>query len=47
MLVVQGKDPKKMTSKFDLLEVVKQVPRSEITYPKDTFPGNLGPYEPA
>ncbi|MFC3231449.1 substrate-binding protein [Marinibaculum pumilum] len=42
VLVVRGKE--NPTSQFDLLEVVKIVPRDKVTYPVDTFPGSLGPY---
>lgn len=47
MLVVQGKPPSERTGEYDLLKIVKQVPRKDITYPVDTFPGDLGPYVPA
>ena len=43
VLVVQGNpDP---TSQFDLLQVVQEVPREQVTYPVDFFEGELGPYE--
>jgi branched-chain amino acid transport system substrate-binding protein len=47
ILVVQGKAPSERQNEYDLLEIIKQVPREEIEYPADTFPGELGPYEPA
>ena len=43
VLVVRGKE--NPSSQFDLLEVVKQVPRSQVEYPADLFGGELGPYE--
>ncbi|MEM9221058.1 MAG: ABC transporter substrate-binding protein [Pseudomonadota bacterium] len=43
VLVVRGNE--NPTSQFDLLEVFKVVPRAEVTYPVDTFPGDLGPYD--
>jgi branched-chain amino acid transport system substrate-binding protein len=45
--VVKGKAPGARTDEHDLLEIVKKVPRAEVEYPADTFPGELGPYEPA
>ena len=43
-LVVQGKeDPK---DKFDLMQVVKVVPREETTYDAAIFGGELGPSDP-
>ena len=47
ILVVKGKAVSQRTSEYDLLEIVQQVKREVITYPPDTFPGELGPYEPA
>ena len=43
MLVVRGKEKPK--SQFDLLEIVKQVPRADVEYKADIFKGDLGPYE--
>jgi len=43
VLVVRGNDDP--TSQFDLLEVVQEVPRDQVTYPVDFFEGELGPYE--
>ena len=42
VLVVRGKE--KPTNKFDLLEVVKVVPRKEVEYDPKIFGGELGPY---
>jgi branched-chain amino acid transport system substrate-binding protein len=47
IVVVQGKGPAVRTGDYDFLKVVKQVKREDVTYPADTFPGELGPYEPA
>jgi branched-chain amino acid transport system substrate-binding protein len=47
ILVVQGKGPKEMKGEYDLLKIVERVPRDEVIYPVDTFPGELGPYKPA
>jgi len=47
ILVVQGKGPGERTGEYDLLKIVQQVRRDDVTYPVDTFPGDLGPYEPA
>ncbi len=33
------------SSQFDLLEIVQQVPRSQVEYPASIFGGELGPYE--
>jgi branched-chain amino acid transport system substrate-binding protein len=41
VLVVQGKEKPK--DKFDLLQVVKEVPASEVTYDPKIFGGELGP----
>ena len=43
VLVVKGKD--EPTSQFDLLEIVKVVPRADVTYDASIFGGELGPYE--
>ncbi|WP_022728832.1 substrate-binding protein [Fodinicurvata sediminis] len=44
VLVVRGKaNPE---SEFDILEVVQQVPRSQVEYPADKWGGELGPYKP-
>jgi len=43
VLVVRGKE--KPNSQFDLLEIVKQVPRKEVEYDPKIFGGDLGPYE--
>jgi len=43
VLVMRGND--NPTSQFDLLKIVKEVPRADVEYPVDTFPGELGPYE--
>ena len=42
VLVVRGKE--KPTNKFDLLEVVKVVPRADVDYDPAIFGGSLGPY---
>lgn len=47
ILVVKGKPPSARENEYDLLEIIQHVPRAEIEYPVDTFPGELGPYEPA
>jgi branched-chain amino acid transport system substrate-binding protein len=47
MLVVQGKGPDAKQGEFDLLDIFQQVPREDVTYPVDQFPGKLGPYRPA
>jgi branched-chain amino acid transport system substrate-binding protein len=41
VLVVQGKEKPK--DKFDLLEVVREVPAKEVTYDASIFGGELGP----
>ena len=41
VLVVQGKEEPK--DKFDLLQVVKEVPAEEVTYDPSIFGGELGP----
>jgi ABC-type branched-subunit amino acid transport system substrate-binding protein len=43
VLVVKGNE--NPTSQFDLLQVVKEVPAENVTYPPDLYPGDLGPYE--
>jgi branched-chain amino acid transport system substrate-binding protein len=51
ILVVQGKAPSARQSEYDLLEIIRQVPREEVTY-DETLPdfggpdADLGPYEP-
>ncbi len=47
ILVVQGKGKSTQSGEYDLLNVVQQVKRDDVTYPADIFPGELGPYEPA
>ena len=42
VLVVRGKE--KPSNKFDLLQVEKIVPRSQVEYDPKIFGGNLGPY---
>ncbi|WP_340117511.1 substrate-binding protein [Pelagibius sp. 7325] len=43
VLVVRGKE--NPSSQFDLLEVVQEVPRSQVEYDPSLFGGELGPYE--
>ena len=43
VLVVRGNQ--NPSSQFDLLEVVQEVPRSQVEYPVDMLGGELGPYE--
>jgi hypothetical protein len=43
VLVVRGNE--NPTSQFDLLSVVKEVPRSQVEYDPAIFGGELGPYE--
>ncbi|EDP63334.1 Twin-arginine translocation pathway signal [alpha proteobacterium BAL199] len=43
VLVVRGKE--NPTNQFDLLEVVKEVPRADVTYDAKIFGGELGPYK--
>ncbi len=43
VLVVRGNQ--NPTSQFDLLEVVQEVPRSQVEYDASIFGGELGPYE--
>jgi len=45
VLVVRGNP--EATNDFDLLEIVRVAPRSQVEYPADLFPGDLGPYEVA
>ncbi|MYZ47564.1 substrate-binding protein [Propylenella binzhouense] len=52
ILVVEGKAPSDRQNQYDLLKIVKQVPREEVTYPADipAFGGKdaqLGAYEPS
>lgn len=46
IFVVRGKAPSASQNEYDLLEVVQQVPRSQVEYPPDMMPGELGPYVP-
>ncbi|HEY9056787.1 MAG TPA: substrate-binding protein [Aurantimonas sp.] len=43
VLVVRGKQ--EPTNQFDLMEIVKVVPRDEVTYDPEIFGGELGPSE--
>jgi len=43
VLVVRGNP--NPSSQFDLLKVEQVVPRAQVEYPVDHFPGELGPYE--
>ncbi|HIJ21925.1 MAG: substrate-binding protein [Gammaproteobacteria bacterium] len=43
VLVVEGNQ--NPSSQFDLLKIVKEVPRSQVEYDASIFGGNLGPYE--
>ena len=43
VLVVRGNQ--KPSSQFDLLEIVKTVPRAEVEYEAKIFGGDLGPYK--
>jgi ABC-type branched-subunit amino acid transport system substrate-binding protein len=43
VLVVRGNE--KPSSQFDLLEIVKEVPRAEVEYEAKIFKGDLGPYK--
>lgn len=43
VLVVRGNQ--NPSSQFDLLEVVQEVPRSQVEYPADMLGGKLGPYK--
>jgi len=42
-LVVEGNQ--NPSSQFDLLKIVKEVPRSQVEYDASIFGGDLGPYE--
>ena len=46
ILVVKGKSAADAENKYDLLDIHARVDAKEVTYPADTFPGELGPYEP-
>ncbi len=46
VLVVKGKAPADREDPYDLLETIQQVPRDQIEYECDLFPGELGPYKP-
>src|SRR5699024_1716925 len=43
MVVVQGKGPDERDNEYDLFRIVEQVPRKDIEYDCDLFPGELGP----
>ncbi|NDV87603.1 ABC transporter substrate-binding protein [Aurantimonas aggregata] len=43
VLVVRGKEAP--TNQFDLMEIVKVVPRDDVTYDASIFGGELGPYD--
>ena len=43
VLVVEGNQ--NPSSQFDLLKIVKEVPRSQVEYDASIFGGDLGPYE--
>ena len=43
VLVVRGKQ--EPTNQFDLMEIVKVVPRDDVTYDASIFGGELGPYD--
>jgi branched-chain amino acid transport system substrate-binding protein len=43
VLVVRGKQ--EPTNQFDLMEIVKVVPRADVTYDPSIFGGELGPYD--
>src|SRR3546814_15177351 len=43
VLVVRGKEEPQ--SKFDLLDVVQVVPRSQVVFPADLFGGAIGTHE--
>lgn len=45
VLVVRGKE--QPANQYDVLEVVKEVPRADVTYDPAIFGGDLGPAEPA
>jgi len=42
-LVVRGKQ--NPSTQFDLLDIVKEVPRAQVEYDASIFGGNLGPYK--
>ena len=44
ILVVEGKPAGARDSEYDLLTTVQQIPRADIGYECDFFPGELGPY---
>jgi branched-chain amino acid transport system substrate-binding protein len=46
IFVVRGKSKQKSKDKYDLLDVVQQVPRAQVEYAPDMMPGELGPYKP-
>ena len=43
VLVVRGKE--KPSGKYDMLDIVKVVPRAQVEYPENQGGGELGPYE--
>jgi ABC-type branched-subunit amino acid transport system substrate-binding protein len=43
VLVMRGKE--NPSNRFDLLQLVQVVPRSQVEYPPDKWGGELGPYE--
>jgi len=43
VLVVRGNQ--NPTNQFDLLEIVKEVPRADVEYKASIFGGELGPYK--
>lgn len=47
LLVVRGSEPSKMDDKYDVFEIVAEVPREEVEYSCDLFPGDLGPAKPS
>jgi len=47
ILVVQGNSKAKSTGKYDLLNIHQTVKAADVTYPVNTFKGELGPYKPA
>jgi branched-chain amino acid transport system substrate-binding protein len=46
IFVVRGKSKQASKDKYDLLDVVQQVPRAQVEYAPDMMPGELGPYKP-
>lgn len=44
ILVVEGKAPAARDSEYDLLQIVKEIPREDVGYDCDFFGGDLGPY---